>query len=419
MRNQAVVVLCRTFIFAGMRSKVKRKRGMQPIKRYEHGGPHDLPLLNNPENTDMLLQRLQGYGESAERDSEVGEALRAGRDRSVDFMTRFYQSPYYKNIVGGREMMYSDQGFEDSPEGERIRKMRVISNPKINSLGRYMSRNFDVSKKANLGTLADLRNPAGLIEINTGDDYPKAMYDPYLYTHEMSHASGDPAQQAMYMDGILYSAAGMQSYDRHMLEGNPSRPYISEYGFNTTRSPVHRSEGQSIDEALTREKEKMARDYEELGGRYREPLPDPGIPVTRDAYRLDNLKLEYLASNKNQNLKGGKKKLRYLQNPTELAARMRAVTHKLQDEGLMDQDDFDLTYDKLYRAYKNGDRQAEEILTAMGVVSLIPEEKSGKTSYEDFSSEPLHNYSANWSGKRETIGDVAREKYNRYLRGKI
>jgi|9_EtaG_2_1085328.scaffolds.fasta_scaffold00101_11 hypothetical protein len=29
-----------------MRSKVKRKRGLQPIKRYEHGGPHD--VLGNP-----------------------------------------------------------------------------------------------------------------------------------------------------------------------------------------------------------------------------------------------------------------------------------------------------------------------------------------------------------------------------------
>ena len=46
MRNQAVVVLCRTFIFAGMRSISKRKPGMQPIKRYEHGGPHD--ILGNP-----------------------------------------------------------------------------------------------------------------------------------------------------------------------------------------------------------------------------------------------------------------------------------------------------------------------------------------------------------------------------------
>jgi hypothetical protein len=380
--------------------------------------PKKLPLLSNPDDVDGLLQALQAYGMYAERDSKVSEALRAGGKESADFMTRFYQSPYYKNIVGGREMMYSDQGFEDSAEGERIRNIRFTSNPYQGSRGRYMGPGTDVAKEANLGTLADLRNPAGLIEINTNENTfagRGAMYDPYLYTHEMSHATGEPAQDAFIADGELYPSS--QSFDRHMLEGNPSRPYMSKYGFFTTRDPVHIKPGESVDEALAREQRKTVSDYEQYGGKYREPFAAPGVPIKRESDALSFLNLDYLASRKNENLKPPhiREHLDYLQNPTEIAARMRAVTHRLQDEGLMDQDDFDLTYDKLYRAYQNGDPQAMQILQAMGVVSMLSE--GGK--YEDFSSEPLHNYSANWSGKRETIADRAKEKYNKYIRGKV
>ena len=80
--------------------------------------PKKLPLLNNPDNTEELLAALQQYGSRSEQDAIDGSAIRKGSKAAQDFMTRYYQSPYYKKMVGGRDMMLSDQGFEDSAEGE-------------------------------------------------------------------------------------------------------------------------------------------------------------------------------------------------------------------------------------------------------------------------------------------------------------
>ena len=370
--------------------------------------PKKLPLLDNPEDVGQLLQALNRYGKSAKRDSDVGEALRAGRKSAVDFMTRFYQSPYYKNIVGGREMMYSDQGFEDSAEGERIRNIRVTGNP--NTYGDYYGLHNPIGIKGvreQVGTMADLRNPSGNIEISTEGD--EAMYNPYIYTHEMSHASGSPAQDAFLYEGDLILSNN--KYDRHMLMGNPSRPYLNEYGAMSTREPIYIREGESLDEALEREKTKTEQEYRERPSRYREATSDPGIPMRPNFSGFSSIRLDYLASRKNEDVKGQLRDyLKYLKNPTELAARMRAVTHRLQDEGLMDQDDFDLTYNKLLRAHKNGDEQALELLQAMGVVDVRRQEDG---TYEDFSGMKARSYG------EETVGDVARKNYNRYFRGKI
>lgn len=370
--------------------------------------PKKLPLLDNPEDVGQLLEALNSYGKNAKRDSDVGEALRGGRKSAVDFMTRFYQSPYYKSIVGGREMMYSDQGFEDSAEGERIRNVKVTSNP--NARGKFLGVHNPIGVRGvrdKVGTLADLRNPTGIIEISTEGD--EAMYNPYIYSHEMSHASGSPSQDAFLYEGDLIMAN--QAYDRHMLEGNPSRPYLGELGAFSTRDPIQIREGESLDEALERERLDIEQEYKERPSRFREPTSTPGVPMRENFGGFSSVKMDYLASRKNESVKGQLRDyLKYLQKPTELAARMRAITHRLQDEGLMDQDDFDLTYDKLLRAHKNGDTQALQLLQAMGVVDVRPEEGG---TYKDFSGMKARNYG------EETVGDVARKNYNRYFRGKI
>lgn len=370
--------------------------------------PKKLPLLDNPDDVGQLLKALNSYGKNSKRDSDVGEAIRAGRESSVDFMTRFYQSPYYKNIVGGREMMYSDQGFEDSAEGERLRNIEFIPNPK--TYGKFLGLHNPVGIKGvrdRIGTLADLRNPSGTIEINTEGD--EAMYNPYIYTHEMSHASGSPSQDAFLYEGDLILSTN--KYDRHMLEGNPSRPYLNKFGAFSTREPIHIKEGESLDEALERERIKVEEEYKERPSRFREATSNPGIPIKDNFSGFGSIRLDYLASRKNESVKGQLRDyLKYLQNPTELAARMRAVTHRLQNEGLMDQDDFDLTYDKLLRAHKNGDFQALQLLQAMGVVDVRPQEGG---TYKDFSGMKAGRYG------EETVDDVARKNYNKYFRGKI
>ena len=89
---------------------------------------------------------------------------------------------------------------------------------------------------------------------------------------------------------------------------------------------------------------------------------------------------------------------------------MRAVTARLQDKGVMDKDDFDLSYENLYRAYKDGDDQARDLLEAMGVVNM----RNGK----DLSNNEAGTYDYQ-KGRRNTVAELAKKNFNRYLRGKI
>ena len=89
---------------------------------------------------------------------------------------------------------------------------------------------------------------------------------------------------------------------------------------------------------------------------------------------------------------------------------MRAVTQRLQDRGVMDKDDFDLSYENLYKAYKDGDDQAEDILIAMGVVNI--------RNKNDMSGDEVGTYDYR-KGRRTTVGEDAKKKFNKYLRGKI
>ncbi len=385
--------------------------------------PKKLPLLNNPDTTNQLLDSLMRYGSRSEQDALDASAIRRGSKAAQDFMTRYYQSPYYKKMVGGRDMMLSDQGFEDSAEGERLRNIRFSP--------AYSQEYYGVMKPFKPGDegtpfQGDLRNPGGTIEMSTyappealialvndinklsgePEDAKKRVRgidDPYTYTHELSHATGQPAMRGFMFEGQFETGPSLGMYDRSMIEGNPSRvpPSAAAYGYPTVRDAVYPFTGESVQEATARRDE----DDRKRGDR-----PDVGMPLTKSAQAIADL--DYVVTNVNYD--GNKydrgSRLIYLQNPTEIAARMRAVTQRLQDRGVMDKDDFDLSYENLYKAYKDGDSQAEDILIAMGVVNI--------RNKNDMSSDEVGTYDYR-KGRRTTVGEKAKKNFNKYLRGKI
>lgn len=367
-----------------------------------------MPLLNNPDNTQELLSALQEYGSRSEQDAIDGSAIRKGSKAAQDFMTRYYQSPYYKRMVGGRDMMLSDQGFEDSAEGERLRNVQF--NPA------YSEEYYGVMKPFKAGGedvpfQGDLRNPGGTIEmstyaplIQTGDKKRvRGIDDPYTYTHELSHATGQPTMRGFMFDGQYETGPSLGMYDRSMIEGNPSRvpPSAASYGYPTVQDAVHQRRGESLQDAIDRKDE----DDRKRGDR-----PDVGMPITRAAQDIADRDYVVTGVNYDGNYYNRSQKLKYLQNPTEIAARMRAVTQRLQDKGVMDKGDFDLSYENVYKAYKDGDDQAEDILVAMGVVNI--------RNKNDLSNDQVGIYDAQ-KGRRRTVAEMAKKKFNKYLRGKI
>lgn len=83
----------------------------------------------------------------------------------------------------------------------------------------------------------------------------------------------------------------------------------------------------------------------------------------------------------------------YYRNPTELSARTRDLTNLLQEKGDIPKDQFYLEYDDILKEYERGNDTAKELLYAFGV----------------YTGEKL----------REDLIPESREKYNRYLRGKL
>ena len=370
--------------------------------------PKKLPLLGDPKSTRGLLDSLMRYGSRSEQDAIDASAIRKGSAAAQDFMTRYYQSPYYKKMVGGRDMMLSDQGFEDSAEGERLRNVQFKPT--------YSEEYYGAMKPFKPGDegapfQGDLRNPGGTIEMSTYDPLIQAgdkkrvrgIDDPYTYTHELSHATGQPTMRGFMFDGQYETGPSLGMYDRSMIEGNPSRvpPNAASFGYPTVQNSVFTRYGESVQEAIDREAE---------ADRKRGDRPDVGMPITRAAQDIADR--DYVVTNVNYD--GSKydrsKKLTYLQNPTEIAARMRAVTQRLQDRGLMDKGDFDLSYENLYKAYKDGDSQAEDILVAMGVVNI--------RNKNDMSSDEVGTYDYR-KGRRRTVAEMAKKNFNEYLRGKI
>ena len=384
--------------------------------------PKKRPLLNNPDNTEELLAALQQYGSKSEQDAIDGSAIRKGSKAAQDFMTRYYQSPYYKRMVGGRDMMLSDQGFEDSAEGERLRNVQFKPT--------YSTDYYGVMKPFRAGAegapfQGDLRNPGGTIEMSTYEPNghlvdlmnglrkfegepelptrPRGIDDPYVYTHELSHATGQPAMRGFMFDGQFEAGPSLGAFDRSMIEGNPSRvpPSAAAYGYPAVRDAVYPLSGESVQEATDR------RDEDD---RKRKNRPDVGMPITKSAQEIADLDYVVTRVNLDQGKHLRSKSMEYLQNPTEIAARMRAVTQRLQDKGVMDKGDFDLSYENVYKAYKDGDDQAEDILVAMGVLNI--------RNKNDLSNDQVGTYDYQ-KGRRRTVAEMAKKKFNKYLRGKI
>ena len=142
--------------------------------------PKKRPLLKNPENTEALLRALSSYGEDSAKDDAQGSNLRKYSKAAKDFMTRYYQSPYYKRMVGGRDMMLSDQGFEDSAEGERLRNVRFSPTDSEEYSG--VMKPFKAGDEG-VPFQGDLRNPGGAIEMSTYDPVGgvRGIDDQYTY----------------------------------------------------------------------------------------------------------------------------------------------------------------------------------------------------------------------------------------------
>lgn len=403
---------------------------MKPLKSkryYQVGGstgdPKKRPLLNNPDTVRQLLDSLMRYGNKSEQDATDASAIREGSKKAQDFMTRYYQSPYYKKMVGGRDMLLSDQGFEDSAEGERLRNVQfkpTYSDEFYGIMRPYLSSDEDAPFQG------DLRNPYGSVEMSTYNP-PEALValinglkrfagepedakkrvrgidDPYTYIHELSHATGEPVMRGFMFDGQFETGPSLGMFDRSMIEGNPSRvsPSSASFGFPTVQDAVYPRAGESVQDAIDREAE---------ADRKRGDRPDVGMPITQAAQDIADRDYVVTGVNYDGGYYDRSQRIEYLQNPTEIAARMRAVTARLQDRGVMDKDDFDLSYENLYRAYKDGDDQARELLEAMGVVNM--------RNKEDLSNDQVGIYDAQ-KGRRRTVAEMAKKKFNKYLRGKI
>lgn len=369
---------------------------------------YKLGTQQDPETTADLIRALSSYSRGEDGQAADGVTLRKNRDAALDFITRYYQSPYYKKMVGGRDMLLSDQGFEDSAEGERLRNVQFKP--------AYSEEYYGVMKPFKPGDegapfQGDLRNPGGTIEmstyaplIQTGDKKRvRGIDDPYTYTHELSHAAGQPTMRGFMYDGQYETGPSLGAFDRSMIEGNPSRvpPSSEAFGYPTVQDSVHRRRGESLQDAIDRE----AEDDRKKGKR-----PEAGMPITQAAQDIADRDYVVTGVNYDGSYYNRSKKIIYLQNPTEIAARMRAVTNRLQDRGVMDKDDFDLSYENLYKAYKDGDDQAEEILIAMGVVDM--------RTKEDLSNDQVGIYDAQ-KGRKRTVAEIAEKKFSKYLRGKI
>ena len=329
-----------------------------------------------PETTRVLLSLLNEYNKGDEpKETEDEAKLRENRDAALDFMTRFYNSDYYKNMVGGREMLQSELGFEDSALAERMRNINF--NIDLDHPGAYHETYFPEDRPFQ----GDLRNPAGQVGVGRA-----GLDNQTVITHELSHAMGEPAPMTVDFDGQLTALAN--SFDRHMLQGNPSRvPGVSGLYLDVLGYPAAKHASASEE--------------------------DRGTAVTEAADKIGDPS-NYVASNINED--SPTRYLRYIQNPTELVARTRAVTQMLQEEGVMDEGDFDLQYQNIYKAYKLGDTQARDILVAMGVIDLFKSDIGLEGS--DLSDQP-HPSLKNDDGEPLTIGQVAEMNWNKIFRGNL
>jgi hypothetical protein len=346
-----------------------------PIKDKELA--YKLDTDQAPETTRALLSLLGEYNKGDEPEETEDEAkLRENRDAALDFMTRYYNSDYYKNMVGGREMLQSELGFEDSALGERMRN--IDFNIDLSHPGSYHETYFPEDRPFQ----GDLRNPAGSVGVGRA-----GLDDHTVVTHELSHAMGEPSPMAHDFDGDL-TIQRNESFDRHMLQGNPSRvPSVSGAYLDVLGYPVAKPSWASEE--------------------------DRGTAVTESAEQIGDPS-SYVASNINED--SPTNYLRYIQNPTELVARTRAVTQMLQEEGVMDEGDFDLQYQNIYKAYKLGNTQARDILVAMGVIDLFKSDVGLEGA--DLSDQP-HDRLKNDDGEPLTVGQVAEMNWNKIFRGNL
>ena len=392
-------------------------RALRRHKKYDEGGVTPslrdamLMRLKDPDTLEALLSELDQYDKPlkgyAAADKKREEELYSYLSRAKDFMKRYYQSDSYKKTVGGREMMQSDQGFEDSALGERLENtdakyMYTIPN-KDRSKGVSMTR----ALKDYLP--ADLREPSRYVVVSergmSEEPYP-------MVVHELSHSQGDPARTSFMTENLSgeevdYPNSNM-ALDRSMMIGNPSRQKKVIYTDFDGRKDL---------EVDSRVNHPNYNDYEGIApsvdikddpsrGNIRPEIVDSfniggNRMIEVPSYQVSNRNREYDLLSDNRLRAQNDTYIRYLNSPTEMAARMRAVTAKAQETGDLEKNNFDLNYDIVVRLANQGFGQAQQILAAMGVMDLLPERQGEVPKYYEQDEEK------------------AREAFNKYLRYRV
>ena len=379
-----------------------KTEGVKPIRSNEAA----LFKLNNPKSLGDLLSGLNNVNKKMS-ESEVHQAKREAELAEIepaakDFMKRYYQSDSYKRKVGGREMMQSDIGFEESALGDRLMNTPLTYDAEKGGqlLGYSAPRQF---------SSLDYRDPSHFAKITELG----MQNDPYLTAvHELSHAQGAPAKTSWWFEGDPNEPINSfyrnsfeqiykdQGYDRSMIVGNPSRQKFYDFGMPLVNHPVAGYDGINIENDPRRGnvKPEIAEAFGYIGrwsdGSTYEEENDPRIPK----YQVNSRNRNYEFASQDKVASFIEKRINYINSPTEMAARMRAVVAHAQRQGDMAPDDFNLSYDMLRKQAMDGYGGAQDILAAIGVMDALRSEDAKVPTYHKEDEEK------------------ARAAYNRYIK---
>ena len=283
----------------------------------------------------------------------------------ADFLQRWMKSDDYKRSTGGRAMLSTDYGIETLPEYERIgfaaddlRYVDAIEGrPDLGG----------VSRPTPEASFIDLRQPVRSTEVMS--EYPQ------IATHELSHTTGEPVTLTNEL-GLVDRSTKVDS--RFLPSDRLPVRYISYLNPET---------GEIIEEP----------EYVFESGKGFENVRPEIADVLLGKHRLD---FEYSPK------KPGEVQTfyDYLNQPTEISARLRNITKSMQDAGLKDKNDYEKGYtltfdDVLYANDEMGDTQAFDLLVAIGLYKY--DKQYGEWLYDE---------------DREA---EARELFNTYISGKL
>lgn len=285
----------------------------------------------------------------------------------ADFMRRWMQSDDYRRSTGGRALVYSEMGMEESPEYERIGfaedQLRYVDADPGGDRGLA-----GVSYPEREATFIDLRQPVRGTEVRS--DYP------FVATHELSHTLGEPVALTT-SNGF---ADRRTKLDTRFVGGRPEVRYEDSWEpdpetgeFKRVSNPYYYYEA--------------GEDFENVRPEIRD--------VLMGKHRLDHEYEQKSPSDRTTYLD-------YINEPTEISARLRSLTKKMQDLNIKDPNDYEKGYtldfdDVLLGAFGMYDPEAIDLLRAIGLYVV----EDGDLIY------------------LEDREDEARKLFNTYISGKL